>query len=180
MLAPSVKIVSSPIAVAKVQQVGAASLQRCWHFSRSATDSTTRAARLCLVLIACLAQLWMPAHRPHAPGFPAQAMSYGAAATANGPETVSIGARQSGPCPLHDTHAGSQNNNGPAPCPDCPFCPCPCCAPLHAAMGILPQQISRIGFERPFSEAAPPPAVLGSALRFAVVAGQPRAPPVLI
>jgi hypothetical protein len=180
MLAPLVNIVSSPIAVAKVQQVGAAGLQRCWHFSRSAADSTTRTARFCVVLIACLAQLWMPVQRPHAPGFPAQSVDYGAAATANGPEIVSIGAGQSGPCPLHGTHAGSQNNNGPAPCPDCPFCPCPCCAPLHAAIGILPQEISRAGYAPSFSEATRPPPVIGSAARFAVIAGQPRAPPIPI
>jgi hypothetical protein len=164
--------------------MGAASLQRCWHFSRSAADSTTRAARFCLVLIACLAQLWMPVHRPHARGFPAQSVGYGAPATANGPEIVSIGAGQSGvPCPLHGTHAGSRDGNGPPPCNNgnYPCCPCICCSPAHGAMVILPQETARTAYDAPlFSTIAAPPAVLGRLARFAVFAGQPRAPPTLI
>jgi hypothetical protein len=51
---------------------------------------------------------------------------------------------------------------------------------LHAAIGILPPEMSRAAYAPPFAKLSPPPVLLGSTVRFAVVAGQPRAPPILI
>jgi len=103
---------------------------------------------------------------------------------AAGAAPASLAARQSGvPCALHGARASPDyGTNSPAPCPngDCPFCPCPCCAPLHAAIGILPQVAARTEYAPSFSAISLPPIRLGSALRFAVIAGQPRAPPILI
>jgi hypothetical protein len=47
-------------------------------------------------------------------------------------------------------------------------------------MGILPQETVRAAYVPPLSAIAAPPALLGSLARFAVFAGQPRAPPILI
>ncbi|MFZ3328650.1 MAG: hypothetical protein WA231_23415, partial [Methylocella sp.] len=63
---------------------------------------------------------------------------------------------------------------------DCPFCPCPCCSHVNAAIGILPQAAARAAYAPQFSTIIAPPARLGSAARFAVFAGQPRAPPLSI
>ncbi|MGH6834627.1 MAG: hypothetical protein ACREC9_03565 [Methylocella sp.] len=101
-------------------------------------------------------------------------------ATRSGVTAASFHAEQSGvPCAVHGTPA-SANGDGPAPCnhDNCPYCPC--CAPIHAAIGILPQEAARAAYAPPFSMIAPPPARLGSAARFAAIAGQPRAPPLSI
>ncbi|MGH6856490.1 MAG: hypothetical protein ACRECP_02320 [Methylocella sp.] len=119
---------------------------------------------------------------PHAPGFAAHS-TLTAARSGITPARFDVG--QSGvPCAVHGTRASSNDGNGGgAPCPDgdCPFCPCPCCCShVHAAMGILPQEAARAAYAPPFSTIAPPPVRLGSAARFAVFAGQPRAPPLSI
>jgi len=104
-------------------------------------------------------------------------------ATGSGFTPARFDAGQSGvPCPLHGTHATSHDGNGPAPCHhgDCPFCPCPCCSHVYAAMGILPQETSRAAYAPPLSATVAPAALLGSLARFAVIAGQARAPPILI
>jgi hypothetical protein len=46
-------------------------------------------------------------------------------------------------------------------------------------MGILPQETARAAYA-PSSAIVAPPAILGSLARFAVFAGQARAPPILI
>jgi hypothetical protein len=141
-------------------------------------------ARLSLVLLACLAQLWMPAQRRHAPGFTTHAMVSGAAAEASGLAQASFDAGQSSvPCPLHSTHASTEHGNAPPPCNngDCPCCAfCPCCALMHAAMGILPQELARADYAPLISTSAATPASLGPVTRLAARPGQPRAPPVLI
>lgn len=153
------------------------------HFSRSPARGWTQAARICLVFLACLAQLWMPAQRLHAAGFAAPSVIYGTAAPGSGATPASFDVGQAGvPCALHGTHASS-NSGGPAPChnDECSFCPCPCCcAQVHAAVGILPQETVRAAYAPLHSTSVAPPALLGSVARFAVFAGQPRAPPILI
>jgi hypothetical protein len=47
-------------------------------------------------------------------------------------------------------------------------------------MGILPQETARTAYALPLSTTVAPPALLGTRTRFAVFAGQPRAPPILI
>ena len=165
----------------------AAGLRPSKRFSRSPARGWTRAARICLVLLACLAQLWMPAqHQPHAAGFAAHAMVHEAAPSSSGVTAASFHAEQSDvPCAFRGTRANDGNGGGGAPCPccphgDCPFCPCPCCSHVNAAIGILPQAAARAAYAPPFSTIIAPPARLGSAARFAVFAGQPRAPPLSI
>ncbi|MGH6793779.1 MAG: hypothetical protein ACREDD_13270 [Methylocella sp.] len=126
----------------------------------------------------------MPAQQHHhMPGFAAHAMVHEPAQSSSGVTAVSFEAGQAGvPCAVHATRPIDGNGGGAPPCcphGDCPFCPC-CCAHVHAAMGILPQVTARAAYVPPFSTIAPPPARLGSAARFAVFAGQPRAPPLSI
>src|SRR5262249_53692087 len=101
----------------------------------------------------------------------------------SGSTIVSVDAEKpSFPCPLHSTRAKSHHGNSSPPCNngDCPFCPCPCCAPMHAAMGILSQEAAQADYAPLISAFAPPPTLLCPLARFANFAGQPRAPPVLI
>ena len=163
----------------------AAGLRPSKRFSRSPARGWTRAARICLVFLACLAQLWMPAQHRHAPGIAAHSMVHETAASSSGVTPASFDAGQSGvPCAVHGARASPNGGDGPAPCHhgDCPFCPCPCCCShVHAAMGILPQETARATYAPPLSATVvAPPALLGSRTRFAVFAGQPRAPPILI
>ncbi|MGB6176624.1 MAG: hypothetical protein WBF43_09885 [Methylocella sp.] len=122
----------------------------------------------------------------HTPGFAAHSMVPETAATGYGVTPASFDAGQSGvPCAVHGTRASPASGDGPAPCHhdgDCPFCPCPCCCShVHATMGILPQEMARAAYAPPLSTTVvAPPALLGSRTRFAVFAGQPRAPPILI
>jgi len=51
---------------------------------------------------------------------------------------------------------------------------------MHAAMGILPQELAHAGYAPPISAFAATPAIYGTVTRFAPYPGQPRAPPVLI
>ncbi len=161
-----------------------AGLRPSKRFSRSPARGWTRAVRICLVLFACIAQLWMPAQPRHARGFAAHSVIYDTATTGSGLTPASFDAGQSSvPCAVHGTRASSNGGDGRAPChhDDCPFCPCPCCcSQVHAAMGILPQETARAAHAPPLSAIAAPPALLGSSTRFAVFAGQPRAPPILI
>ncbi|MFZ0495827.1 MAG: hypothetical protein WBD65_07715 [Methylocella sp.] len=128
----------------------------------------------------------MPAQHWQAPGIASHSMVVDSAATGSDLTLASFDAGQSGvPCAVHGTRAGPNGGDGPAPpCHhdgDCPFCPCPCCCShVHATMGILPQETARAAYAPPFSTLAPPPVRLGSHTRFAVFAGQPRAPPILI
>ena len=166
-----------------MQQVRAARFQCRRQFSRSSAYSWRQAVRFWLVFIACLAQIGMPAQHWLAPGFAAHSMVSDPVATGSGFTPARFDAGQSGvPCPLHGTHATSHDGNGPAPChhEDCPFCPCLCCVHVHAAVGILLQETARTDYAPPFSRLAPPPVRLGSSARFACIAGQPRAPPILI
>jgi hypothetical protein len=161
--------------------VRAADLRPSKHFSRSPARGWTRAARICLVLLACLAQSWMPAQQRHAPGIAAHSVVYDTATTGSGLTPASFDAGRSGvPCAVPSTRASPNGGDGPAPChhDDCPFCPC--FSQVHAAMGILPQEMSRAGYAPPYSQVAPPPVRLGSAARFATFTWQPRAPPILI
>lgn len=173
----------SSTVVPKAYPVRAAGLRPSKRFSRSPAGGWTRAARCCLVFLACLAHLLGAAQQhQHTPGFAAHAMVHEATPSSTGVTAASFHAEQSGvPCALHGTRAGNGNGNAP-PCPhgDCPFCPCPCCASLHAAIGIVPQEAARADYAAPFSTIAPPPVRLGSAVRFATIAGQPRAPPLSI
>ncbi len=91
--------------------------------------------------------------------------------------------KSSVPCAVHGTRASPNAGDGPAPCHhgDCPFCPCPSgCSHVHAAMGILPLETARDTYAPLLSTTAAPPTFLGTLTRFAVFAGQPRAPPILI
>jgi hypothetical protein len=165
--------------------VRAAGLRLNRPLSRSPARGWTRAARCCLVLLACLAQLWTPAQHRHTPGFAAHSMVHETAASSSGVTPASLDAGQSSvPCAVHGTRAGPNRGDGPAPCHhgDCPFCPCPCCcSQLHAAMGILPREMARAAaYAPPVSATLAPPALLGTLKRYVVFAGQPRAPPILI
>jgi hypothetical protein len=164
--------------------VRAGGLRPSKHFSRSPARGWTRAARICLVLLACLAQLWVPAQHRHAPGIAARSVVHATAASSSGVTPASFDAGRLGvPCAVHGTRASSNGGGVPAPCHhgDCPFCPCPCCCShVHAAMGILPQETVRAAYAPPHSTTVAPPALLGSRARFAVFAGQPRAPPIPI
>jgi hypothetical protein len=126
----------------------------------------------------------MPVQHRHAPGFAAHAMVSGAAAEASGHTLASIDAGQAGvPCPLHSAHGSFHDGNGPPPCNngDCPCCHfCPCCSLVHAAMGILPQELAHADYAPLVSRFATTPAILGLVTRFAAHPWQPRAPPVLI
>jgi len=170
--------------VPKAYPVRAAGLRPSKHFSRSPARGWTRAARICLVLLACLAQSWMPAQHRHAPGIAAHSVVHETVATGPDLTQASFDAGRSGvPCAVHGTRASPNGGDGSAPChhDDCPFCPCPCCCShVHAVMGILPQETARVAYAPPHSTTLAPPALLGSLARFAVFAGQPRAPPILI
>jgi hypothetical protein len=138
-----------------------------------------------LVLVACLAQSWMPAQHRHTLGFAAHSKVHETAGSSSGVTPASFDAGQSSvPCAVHGTRASSNGGDGSAPChqDDCPFCPCPCCCShVHAAVGILPPETTRAAYAAPLSAiVVAPPALLGSRTRFAVFAGQPRAPPILV
>jgi hypothetical protein len=165
--------------------VRAGGLRPSKRFSQSPARGWTRAARICLVILACLAQLGMPAQHRHSPGIAAHSMFRQVAASSSGVTPASFDAAQSSvPCAVHGARGSPNGGDGPAPCPhgDCPFCPCPCCcSQVHAAIGILPQETARLAYAPlPFSTTVAPPALLGTVSRFAVFAGQPRAPPILI
>jgi hypothetical protein len=137
-----------------------------------------RGAGFCLAVIACLSQLSAPGQHWLAQSVAASFSGYSALDTRSGFAPAPFDAvHASVPCAAH--RSGTAGSNGPAPCHgDCPFCPC--CATSHAGVGILPQEMSRIAYARPFSELGPPPLRLGSSAHFDVIAGQPRAPPFLI
>jgi hypothetical protein len=163
--------------------VPAAGLRLNRPLSRSPARGWTRAARICLVILACLAQLWTPAQHRHAPGIVAHSVVLDTATAGSGLAPASFEAGQTSvPGAVHGTRANFGGGDGPPPCHhgDCPFCPCPCCSHVYAAAGILPQETARAAYAPPPSAIAAPPAMLGSLARFAVFAGQPRAPPILV
>ena len=137
-----------------------------------------RAARFCLALFACLSQLSAPVQQRLAPSVAASFSGTSTVHTRSGLAPAPFDTAQASvPCAAHRSVTGGGHD--PAPCHgDCPFCPC--CAPLHTAFGVLPQEMSRTAYAPPFSKRGPPPLRLGSGAHFDVIAGQPRAPPVLI
>ena len=160
-----------------VRQVRAAGLP--FKLSQCVARDWSRAARLCIALIACFAQLSVTVQHRSVPGPAAPAMVYGTAAAGSGDTPARFDtAHASVRCPLHGIGARDSNSPAPRHHGDCPLCPC--CAPLYAAIGILPQDMSWAVYAPRFAKLAPPPVLLGSAARFAVIAGQPRAPPILI
>jgi hypothetical protein len=159
-------------------QLRAAALNR--GVMRDSVRGWPRAACCCLVVFACLVQLWLPAQPWHAPGFNAHAVVNGAA---GGPAATLVsfgGGKTRIHCAVHAAQAGSHEGNGPAPCDHntCPYCPC--CAPLHAALGILPQDSARLAYAPLFATVSAPPARLRSLARPASFEGRPRGPPILI
>lgn len=169
----------SSTVVPMVHRVRATGLRSTQNLSRRSARGWTRAIRCCLVLLACTAQLWMTAQPRQLPGFAAHFTV--SAVRSSGVTLASFDAGQSSVhCALHGTSASTNGGDGPAPCRhgDCPDCPC--CAPIDAAIGMLPHEAAPAGYPPPFSAIAAPPARLGPLARFAVFAGQPRAPPILI
>ncbi|MGI8570768.1 MAG: methyltransferase domain-containing protein [Methylocella sp.] len=73
--------------------------------------------------------------------------------------------------------SGSHNGDAPAPCQ---HDNCPCCPPVHAAAGVLPQGAVLAAFAPLLAGTVTPPAFLDALKRSAAFAGQPRAPPILI
>ncbi|MGH6936114.1 MAG: hypothetical protein ACRED2_08020, partial [Methylocella sp.] len=64
------------------------------------------AARFCLALLACLAQLSTPVQHLRAPAFAAQAMVHETGANGSADTTRgSIAAQSDVPCPFHSAHA---------------------------------------------------------------------------
>jgi hypothetical protein len=148
--------------------------------ARESVRGWTRAGRCCLVVLACLAQLWMPPQPWHAAGLAAHAMVHGAASGPAGTLASHDAGKSGVPCAAHGVQASSHEGNSPAPCPHdtCPYCPC--CAPLQAALGILPQDPGRAAYAPLVSTVSAPPASVGSFARPSSFEGQPRAPPILI
>jgi hypothetical protein len=166
--------------VPKAYPVRAAGLRHSKHFSRSLARGWTRAARICLVFLACLAPLWMPAQHRHAPGLAAHSIVFDTVATGSGPTLASFDVEKSGVrCAPAFGHAASHDDDTPAPCQQDN---CPCCEPVQAAAGILPPETTRAAYAPRLSKtlAPSPPAVLGSLTRPTAFDGQPRAPPILI
>ena len=168
--------ISTDIAVhrTKGHHVRAAAL----HYSllRSFARGFTRTICCCLVLLACLAQLWMSAQYRHTPGFVAHAMVSRAAAEGLQPYAWKHRCGATGrslraswrPCQLPSRATALSLRQQGRDCPCCPFCPC--CTAVHAAMGILPQEMARAD-DAPFvSTFAAPPAVLGLITRFVAFA----------
>jgi hypothetical protein len=161
--------------------VRAAGLRRSRPLLRSPAGGWTRAASICLVFLACLAQLCAPAQGRHGPGIAARSVLLDTA-TGSGLTPASFEAGKSGvPCPVHGSRANFNGGDGAPPWhhDDCPFCPCPCCS-LHTAMGILPQETARAAYAPSRSAIAAPPALLGAPAWLAAFAWQPRAPPILV
>ena len=147
-----------------------------WAFFAELRCNATRAVRLWVDLLACLAQLWMPAQYRHAPAFATHTIASGAAAT--GLTIVSVDEGQSDvPCPFHAPRASSHDGNGPVPCDheNCPCCACLCtCSLMHVAFGMLPQETARAVFAPLLATIAVPPAFLGSRARFAAPGSRVR------
>jgi hypothetical protein len=125
----------------------------------------------------------MTAQHPHTLGFAAHSVVHETAASSSRVTPASFDAGQSSvPCAVHGPRASPNGGDDPAPCHhgDCPFCPCPCCSQVYAAIGILPQETARAAYAPPLSAIAAPPVLLGSLARFAAFAWQSRAPPILV
>ena len=130
--------------------------------SRNAARGWTRAARCCLILLACLTQLLAPAQPRHAPHFASRPAVLTTVAAGSNLSLTSVSEEKSRvPCPLH---ASSHDGNGPSPSDhgNCPCCACLCCCSLvHAALGILPQETLRPAYAPLVAAIAAPPALVG-------------------
>ena len=141
-------------------------------------SSRTRVARFWLLLVACLAQLWMPPHDEHMRGVAAHVLSSHSDAASSGLATSSISAAKADiRCSPAGAQSGSHDGDAPAPCQQDN---CPCCPLVHATVGILPQEAAFAGFAPLLAKTVTPPARLGAFNSSPAFAGQPRAPPVLI
>ncbi|HUI20726.1 MAG TPA: hypothetical protein VLZ74_06745 [Methylocella sp.] len=137
----------------------------------------TRAILHCLAVVACLAQLMAAPHQ-HTLRFAERSAFTTAHLDA---ASASFRADQ---LALRCVHPGAQvghpADNEPAPC-DRGNCPdCLCCAQVHVAIGILPQDAVPAAYAPLLVTIEAPPAHLGSDARFTAICGQPRAPPFLI
>jgi hypothetical protein len=79
------------------------------------------------------------------------------------------------PCPHH---GDGRNDHGQGPCHN-DYC-CHCCQLVHAAAVLAPSGTVQAIYAPLLSETVAAPETLGSLIRPAAFAGQPRAPPVLI
>ena len=148
------------------------------HRGRTRGSSRTRVARFWLLLVACLAQLWMPPHDEHMRGVAAHVLSSHSDAASSGLATSSISAAKADiRCSPAGAQSGSHDGDAPAPCQQDN---CPCCPLVHATVGILPQEAAFAGFAPLLAKTVTPPARLGAFNSSPAFAGQPRAPPVLI
>ncbi len=145
--------------------------------TRSSSKGWTQIAHYWLVLIACLAQLWMPAQHRHMP-FAAHAIALNSGAASSGLAPYGLGAGKSAVhCSLLGDDSSPHNGGAPAPCQNDN---CPCCPFVPAATGVLPQEAARAAYSPRLAATVAPAAVIGSPTRSAGIAGQPRAPPILI
>ena len=151
---------------------------RHWVLSRNAAKGWTRAARCLLVLLACLAQLLVPAQHRHAQPTVSHSTVFTTAATGSGLALANFDEGKSAVrCTLAGGDLDSHNDGTPPPCQQDD---CPCCPTVHAAAVILPPETTQAAFSPRLLKAIAPPALLGTLRRFAAFAGQPRAPPILI
>jgi hypothetical protein len=123
-----------------------------------------------LIALAFLTQLLVPAG--HCPVRQSVEASAHLAASSFGVATPTV------PCPRHGAKADGRNDDGQGPCHK--DCCCPCCQLVHAAAVIAPSGTAQAIYASLLSETVAAPETLGSFIRPAAFAGQPRAPPVLI
>ena len=148
---------------------------RHWVLSRNAAKGWTRAARCLLVVLACLAELLVPAQHGHAQATVSHSAVLSTAATGSGLALANFDEAKSAVRCTRDL----DSHDGGSP-PPCQHDDCPCCPTVHAAAGILPPETTQAAFSPRLLKAIAPPALLGTLRRFAAFAGQPRAPPILI
>jgi hypothetical protein len=139
----------------------------------NSSSGWTRAARCCLILLACLAQSLVIAQHRHAPVI----ASYSTvAATESAPQLANIDLEKSRVlCAPDFAHAGSSGHGAPLPCQEDN---CPCCPPVNGATAILPFETARAVDPPRLSKTIAPPAFRGALPRLVSVDGQPRAPPI--
>ena len=123
-----------------------------------------------LIALAFLTQLVVPAGHCHVRQ--SVEASGDVAASSFGVATSTV------PCPHHGAKADGRNDHGPGPCHN--DCCCPCCQLVQAAAVIAPSGTAQVIYAPLLSETVAAPETLGSLIRPAAFAGQPRAPPILI